>query len=64
MVEPMSRKAIRKLRRCMENDFYAKDARFWINKIKSADRMLYDRPVDRNALEELHPKALPLITLD
>lgn len=46
----------RKRRRFMENELAAKDARFWIDKIKSADRMLYDRPVDRNAFEELHPK--------
>lgn len=43
-------------RRLVENEADAKDARFWIGKIKSADRMLYDRPADRNAFEELHPK--------
>jgi hypothetical protein len=48
-------RALRKLRRRAENDFYAKDARFWAGKIKSADRMQYDRPADRNSHEELRP---------
>lgn len=56
---PPTLKALRKLRRRAENEFCARDARFWIGKIKSADRMLYDRPADRNAFEELHPKLLP-----
>lgn len=46
----------RKRRRFLENEFYAKDARHWVGKIKSADRMDYDQPIDRKAREELHPK--------
>lgn len=55
---PPTRKALRKMRRRAENDFYAKDARFWVGKIKSADRMQYDRPINRGAVEELHTKVL------
>jgi hypothetical protein len=51
-----TRRALRKLKRRAENEFFAQEARFWIDKIKSADRMLYDRPVDRNAIEEIFPK--------
>ena len=45
MVE-LSDRAKRKIRRRQENEAYAVNARFWINKIKSADRKLYDRPTD------------------
>lgn len=48
-----SSKSLRKLRRKLENEAYAKEARFWDGKIKSADRMHYNHPVDRNALGEL-----------
>lgn len=48
----------RKLKRFLENEFYAKDARFWNGKIKSADRTLvHDQPVDRLAKRILHPRA-------
>lgn len=49
----------RKLKRFLENEKYAVDARFWIGKIKSADRSeLHTRPVNRNAVEELRTKVL------
>jgi hypothetical protein len=53
--QPLCRKALRKLRRKAENDAHAKDARFWLN-IKSADRMGYKKPVDRQAAKELSHK--------
>jgi hypothetical protein len=52
---PLSPKAMRKLRRRVENDAYAKDARFWLN-LKSADRMGYKKPVNRQAAKELSHK--------
>lgn len=55
---PPTLKALRKMRRRAVNDFYAQDARFWVGKIKSADRMQYDQPVNRDAVEELHTKVL------
>lgn len=39
----------RKKRRIIENDAYAKDARYWRGKPKSADRLLYDKPVNKQA---------------
>jgi hypothetical protein len=51
----LSPKALRKLRRRAENDTYAKDARFWMN-LKSADRMGYKNPVNRQASKELSGK--------
>ena len=48
----------RKLKRFLENEFYAVDARFWVDKIKSADRTLvHDQPVDRLAHRMVHPRA-------
>jgi hypothetical protein len=48
----------RKLKRFLENEFYAVDARFWVDKIKSADRtMVHDQPVDRLAHRIIHPRA-------
>jgi hypothetical protein len=41
-----SPRAKRKIKRRIENDAYAKDAKAWIGKIKSADRLKYDRPVN------------------
>jgi hypothetical protein len=49
---PLTPKAIRKLRRRIENDVYAKEARFWANP-KTAVRMGYDKPVNRQAAREL-----------
>lgn len=49
----LSRRALRKLKRRAENDFYAKDARFWNGKLKSADRMNYDKPINRQAVKDL-----------
>jgi hypothetical protein len=51
----LSAKGKRKLRRKAENEFYAKDARFWHNP-KSADRMGYDRPVNTQATRDLSNK--------
>ena len=52
---PPSPKALRKLRRRVENDAYAKEARFW-EKPKTALRMGYDKPIDRQASKELSHK--------
>lgn len=55
---PPSRKTLRRRKRRAENDFYAQDARFWVDKIKSADRtMVHDQPVDRLAHRMVHPRA-------
>lgn len=58
--QPLSEKAKRKLRRRAENDFYAQDARFWIGRIKSAERMGYDQAVNRGAREEVSSKVEPI----
>lgn len=51
----------RKLKRFLENQYSAQEARFWINKIKSADRtMLHDRPVNYEAYKIIHPRAYAL----
>jgi len=53
-----TKRAKRKIRRRIENDAYAETARFWRNQ-RSADRMLYDKPVDRQAarmFRKLTPK--------
>lgn len=47
-----TKRALRKLRRRLESDAYAKEARFW-RKLKSADRLGYDKPVNRLAAREL-----------
>lgn len=48
----------RKRRRFLESEQAAQGARFWINKIKSADRtMLHDQPVDYEAYKIVHPRA-------
>jgi hypothetical protein len=51
----LSPKALRKLRRRAENNSYGKDARFWSN-FKSADRMGYKKPVNRQASKEISYK--------
>jgi DNA-binding FadR family transcriptional regulator len=58
MVETIkpSAKSLRKLRRRIENEAYAKDARFWRNP-RSAERIGYTRPIDRQAAKELSHKA-------
>ena len=61
--KPLSQKSLRKLRRRAENDFYAQDARFWMKTTRSADIMLYARPVNRGAYEEFRPKILTLAVL-
>jgi hypothetical protein len=53
----------RKRKRFLENEAAAVEARFWIGKIKSADRLQYDRPVDRNAVQELLPRIIDQVTL-
>jgi hypothetical protein len=50
MTEPSIRSK-KRLRRRLECEAYAKDARFWKNKIKSADRKFYDRPTDGQAVK-------------
>ena len=52
---PPSPKALRKLRRRVENDAYAKEARFW-EKPKTALRMGYDKPIDRQAVKDLRAR--------
>jgi hypothetical protein len=52
---PPSSKALRKLKRRAENDAYAKEARFW-EKPKTALRLGYDRPVNRQAAKDLSAK--------
>ena len=44
----------RKLKRFLENEFYAKDARFWIGRVKSADRTGSLRPINRQAAAHLN----------
>jgi hypothetical protein len=51
----LSPRALRKQRRRQEAEAYAATARFWRN-IRSADRMLYNQPVDRQAAQELSHK--------
>ena len=46
-------KLARKKKRQTENNLYAKTARFWKGKIKSADRMFYDKPVNSAAVKEI-----------
>lgn len=48
----LSKRAKRKKRRRIEAESYAKDARFWRNQ-KSADRLGYNRPVDKQASKDL-----------
>jgi hypothetical protein len=55
MSDQQTPKALRKLRRRSENDAYAKEARFWANP-KTALRMGYNKPVDRQAALELNQK--------
>jgi hypothetical protein len=50
-----SPKALLKLRRRVENDAYAKEARFW-EKPKTALRMGHDKPINQQAAKELLPK--------
>ena len=47
----MSIRAKRKLRRKAEVAAYAVEARFWIGKIKSADRILHDKPIDAQSVK-------------
>jgi len=57
--EPTSdQKALRKLRRRAETDAYAKVARFWANP-KTATRMGYDRPINRQAAKDITRPANP-----
>jgi hypothetical protein len=46
-------RAARKLRRHLAADAAAKEARFWVGKIKSADRMAYTHPANRAAAKML-----------
>jgi hypothetical protein len=55
MTEPTpTPRALRKLRRRAENDVYAKEIPFWSNP-KTALRMGYDKPINRQAVKELRP---------
>jgi hypothetical protein len=47
-----SKRALRKQRRRVENDAYARAARFWLRP-KSADRMGYDKPINRQAAKDI-----------
>jgi len=49
---PPSPKASRKMRRRVDNDAYAREARFW-EKPKTPLRMGYDKPVNRQAAKDL-----------
>jgi len=51
----LSPRALRKIRRRQEAEAYAATARFWRN-TKSADRMLHDKPINRQAAQELSQK--------
>lgn len=46
-------KGLRRRKRALENDFYAATAQAWSGKIKSADRLAYDKPADTQAAKEL-----------
>jgi hypothetical protein len=52
---PPTPKALRKLKRAAENSAYALVARFWMNP-KTAIRMGYDKPINRQAAQELNRK--------
>jgi hypothetical protein len=55
MTGKLTTKSMRKRRRRIENDAYAKGARFWRN-LKSADRLDYHRPVNKQAARNLSHK--------
>jgi hypothetical protein len=47
--EELSEKEIRRVKRRMEAEREAENARFWVGKVKSADRLLHTTPVNRAA---------------
>lgn len=47
-----TRRQLRKLRRRLEADAFAIDARYW-RRLRSADRLGYHQPVNRQAAREL-----------
>lgn len=53
LTQLLTRKAIRKMRRHFENEVYAEEARFWIGKIRSADRLGYKVPVNGLAKKQM-----------
>lgn len=47
----------RKLKRFIENEAYAKDARFWVGKIRSADRSeMHAQPINSQAVRQTRNK--------
>jgi hypothetical protein len=57
MNENSSPKAFRKLRRRIENDLAAAQARFW-KAPRSAEQKCYDKPINRQAAGELTQRRL------
>ena len=49
----LSKRALRKIRRKQENQFYERIARFWLGKIKSADRILYTEAINAQSYKDV-----------
>jgi hypothetical protein len=47
--QDLTPKALRRLKRHLEAEREAENARFWVGKVKSADRLLYTTPVNKAA---------------